>query len=108
MSMVSRKLRILAERKTKLQEQQARVEGAMAEEIADFMATHDIELASVRNALSERQELLRPTTGKRAKRPIRYRDAETGHTWAGVGVRPKWLRDKLEQGRTLEEFLVGN
>lgn len=31
----------------------------------------------------------------------------TGNTWGGMGKRPAWIREALEAGRALEEFLVG-
>lgn len=36
--------------------------------------------------------------------PIRYRDPETGETWTGRGLMPKWLKVRIEAGRSLEEF----
>ncbi|AEF88731.1 histone family protein nucleoid-structuring protein H-NS [Delftia sp. Cs1-4] len=33
----------------------------------------------------------------------KYRD-DKGNAWSGRGPRPRWLREALEQGRTLEEF----
>ena len=39
------------------------------------------------------------------KRPVKYRD-EAGNTWTGVGQRPRWLRDRLMAGATLEQFSV--
>jgi DNA-binding protein H-NS len=36
---------------------------------------------------------------------VRYRDPENPkNTWAGRGRKPKWLQEKLEQGRKLEDF----
>ena len=38
---------------------------------------------------------------------VRYRDPEMpDNVWAGRGRQPPWLRDKLEQGHALEEFLI--
>jgi DNA-binding protein H-NS len=36
----------------------------------------------------------------------KYRDSETGQTWAGRGRRPRWIRDALDQGRKLNDFAV--
>jgi DNA-binding protein H-NS len=39
---------------------------------------------------------------------VKYRDPEVlDHTWSGRGKHPAWLKDKLEHGHTLEEFLSG-
>jgi len=39
------------------------------------------------------------------KVPIKYRDG-SGNTWAGRGVQPVWLREKLKGGAKLEDFAV--
>ena len=36
----------------------------------------------------------------------RYRNAATGDAWTGRGLRPRWLRDALEAGAVLEDFLL--
>ena len=40
------------------------------------------------------------------KVPAKYHDTQ-GHTWAGRGQTPRWLRDKLKRGAKLEDFAVG-
>ena len=35
----------------------------------------------------------------------RYRD-DAGNTWAGRGSQPRWLRDALANGKTLESFAI--
>ena len=40
---------------------------------------------------------------KKRKPKAVYRD-QAGHTWSGMGPRPRWLREALEAGRTLEEM----
>lgn len=39
------------------------------------------------------------------KRPAKYADGQ-GNTWSGGGLMANWLRDALEKGHKLEEFLV--
>lgn len=36
----------------------------------------------------------------------KYRNAATGDSWTGRGPRPRWLREALDAGATLEEFLI--
>ena len=39
---------------------------------------------------------------------VRYRDPEDpSQTWSGKGRPKKWLQEKLDAGRSLEEFSVG-
>ena len=47
----------------------------------------------------------RKPNGKSQASP-KYRDPESGGKWSGKGHRPQWLRDALDGGRTLEEFLI--
>lgn len=44
---------------------------------------------------------------KGSKVAVKYRDPENPkHQWTGRGMQPKWLRELIEQGRSLEEFVV--
>ena len=48
----------------------------------------------------------RKTAGGREPAAIKYKDRETGATWTGRGRMAKVFRERLDQGRSLEEFLV--
>lgn len=55
---------------------------------------------------------VRRRRGAGAKRKVaavqkapRFRDAQ-GNVWVGRGPRPKWLREALASGKTLEDFAV--
>jgi DNA-binding protein H-NS len=37
---------------------------------------------------------------------IKYRDAATGDSWTGRGLKPRWLQAQLAAGRKIEEFAV--
>lgn len=41
-----------------------------------------------------------------ATKAPKYADG-AGNTWGGMGKRPGWIREALDAGRALEEFLVG-
>jgi DNA-binding protein H-NS len=103
----SKRLRSLAQRESKLRQERERIRGKMVNEIIDIMEAHGIELAHLREVVRDRLEARRPTRGRNAKRPTKYRDDMTGDTWAGVGAQPKWIKDRLSQGRNLEDFYVG-
>lgn len=49
----------------------------------------------------------RRSKGKAAKPAavVKFRD-EAGNTWGGRGKRPQWLRDALNGGKQLSDFLV--
>lgn len=36
----------------------------------------------------------------------KYRDPETGQTWTGRGLKPKWLAQALEKGKSLQDFAI--
>jgi DNA-binding protein H-NS len=40
-----------------------------------------------------------------AAKVVKFRD-ENGNTWGGRGKRPQWLRDALNAGKSLDDFLV--
>ena len=46
-----------------------------------------------------------PLRKPKPTRKVKYRD-EHGHTWAGVGQRPRWLVARLQAGAALEQFRV--
>jgi len=35
---------------------------------------------------------------------VAYRDPESGQTWSGRGLKPKWLAAALASGKTLADF----
>lgn len=44
---------------------------------------------------------------KGSKVAVKYRNPENPkHQWTGRGMQPKWLRELIEQGRSLHEFSV--
>ncbi len=49
-----------------------------------------------------------PKAGARsgAKVAVKYRNAATGDTWSGRGLRPNWLKAALAAGRKIDEFAV--
>ena len=48
-----------------------------------------------------------PRKAKTAKdKPKVAYSNEAGQTWAGLGKRPNWLREKLASGATLEQFRI--
>lgn len=52
------------------------------------------------------EELAPPKPKAASRTAAKYRNPETGETWAGRGHKPQWVKDALEGGRELEEFLI--
>ena len=44
--------------------------------------------------------------GTTRKVAAKYCNKDTGESWSGRGLKPKWLTAALESGRTLTEFAV--
>jgi DNA-binding protein H-NS len=65
-----------------------------------------------RRSLQEELNKLGGYTGKKARGGSRaavapkYRDPETGATWAGRGLKPRWLTAALKSGKSLESFAI--
>ncbi|HSV45533.1 MAG TPA: H-NS histone family protein [Ramlibacter sp.] len=47
----------------------------------------------------------KPAAGKAAERAPKFRDSE-GNVWSGRGPRPRWLKDAMAGGKTMEDFAV--
>ena len=51
----------------------------------------------------------KPSAKKQAKEPgYLYRDALSGQTWSGRGLKPRWLAEALASGKSLSDFHVAN
>jgi len=45
-------------------------------------------------------------TAKGSKVAAKFKDPETGASWSGRGLQPKWLKAALADGKKIEEFAV--
>ena len=72
-------------------------------EIRELMVLHGLtptDLASVPVAARK------PKQGVRGKVAAKYRNDETGQTWTGRGLKPRWLTEKLKSGAALPDFAI--
>jgi len=69
-------------------------------QIRKIMTEHGL---SVTDLTSPGREV-RAKIGKKVA--AKYRDPESGATWSGRGLKPKWLAAALDQGRSLKDFAV--
>ena len=106
---MSTKLKDLLAQKAAIEQQ---IEQAVRSERADavakvkaLMAEHGLSLADLSTRVSSGKAR---SGGSRSggKVPAKYRDAATGATWSGRGLRPNWLKAALASGRKLEDFAV--
>ncbi|RZT98135.1 H-NS family nucleoid-associated regulatory protein [Rivibacter subsaxonicus] len=105
---------LLAQRAT-LEQQQAELERQIADarraeragvlaQIKSLMAQHGVTLAELGGAGAKAARGAKPAgTSKVAPK---YRNAVTGDTWSGRGLKPKWLQTAIASGRKLEDFKI--
>jgi DNA-binding protein H-NS len=66
-------------------------------------------LATIRS-LMEQHGLSQADLFRKSKKGFtvvaKYRNKETGESWSGRGLQPKWLRAALAAGKRLDDFTV--
>ena len=77
--------------------------GAAIAQVKALMADHGLTAADLAGKA--------PASGKNSaakgsKVAAKYRDPESGTTWSGRGLKPKWLKAAMEGGKSLEDFAV--
>jgi DNA-binding protein H-NS len=80
---------------------EAEMAGVIAR-IREAIAVYGITADDLFGERPRRAAVTRPGT-----RAARYAD-DQGNTWGGRGPRPKWLREALADGRTLESFALNS
>jgi DNA-binding protein H-NS len=48
----------------------------------------------------------RKSATKGTKVAAKYRHPETGQTWSGRGILPKWMTEEIAKGKTREDFAI--
>jgi DNA-binding protein H-NS len=84
-----------------------------------LMKLSDVEASLAQKVSEERRALEQElsklggyTGGKKARGGSpgavapKYRDPETGATWAGRGLKPRWLTAAIKSGKSLEHFAI--
>lgn len=70
-----------------------------------IMSEHGLTLAD----LSQRAAPARSSGGEGGaprKVAAKYRNGDTGETWSGRGLQPKWLKAALAEGKQLSDFAI--
>lgn len=115
-ALMARTLSKIKEQIAKLQKEADLIQSSVIARIRKEIALHDLTVehlfGSATAAGSEIAKQPRtaapkaPATRKKAAgKPAKFAD-DQGNTWGGMGKRPQWIREALEAGRTLEDFLV--
>jgi DNA-binding protein H-NS len=71
-------------------------------QIKALMADHGLSVADLAGkAVAKKSSQAKGTTVA-----AKYRNQETGETWSGRGLKPKWLKAQIEAGKMVEDFAV--
>jgi DNA-binding protein H-NS len=72
--------------------------------VRSLMAEHGLTVADI---AAKSGASVKSGVGKSSgKVPPKYRNPDTGETWTGRGLQPKWLKAALAQGKTLGDFAL--
>lgn len=85
-----------------------RVEAALASKVIDHRRTLESELAKL-TRLHGAKTLRKSGSGFGLRGPVapKYRNPQNPEeTWAGRGLRPKWLTAAMKGGKSAEDFLI--
>jgi DNA-binding protein H-NS len=109
----------LLSQRASLEQQQAELERQIAEarraeragvlaQIKSLMAQHGVTLAELGSAGRAARGSAKPGSGSGSGSKVapKFRNAATGDTWSGRGLKPKWLQSAIAGGRKLEDFKI--
>jgi DNA-binding protein H-NS len=85
-----------------------RVEAALASKVIDQRRTIETELAKL-NRFQGAKTLRKNGSGFGLRGPVapKYRNPQNPEeTWAGRGLRPKWLAAAIKAGKSVDDFLI--
>lgn len=89
---------------------QATVRQAKAKQAGELRRQVELTASSLGISVAELVGLEKPTKSKRTGGKVapKYRNpANPEQTWTGRGQKPVWLRERMEKGARLEDFLIG-
>lgn len=76
-------------------------------QIKSLMAEHDLTAEDISGSGKVRSASSKSTNaGGRQKVAPKYRNPQTGDSWSGRGLQPRWLKTALAEGRKLEDFSI--
>lgn len=88
---------------TRLQKEAAAIQGEVVDRIRKEIVKYGLTPDQLFGKAPSRRGA-RPAA--KAARAAKYEDG-AGNSWTGMGPRPAWLRQALEAGKALEDFLIG-
>ena len=77
--------------------------GTAIAQVKALMSDHGLTLADLAGKSSPGAK---KSSAKGEKVAAKYRDPDSGTTWSGRGLKPKWLKAAIEGGRKIEDFAI--
>lgn len=94
-----------AELERQIQETQRNERQAAIEKVRTLMAEFGLSVEDLSGKAASAAGRRKSGDGTR-KAAVKYRDTQ-GNTWSGRGLQPRWLKEALAGGKTLQDFAVG-
>jgi DNA-binding protein H-NS len=86
----------------KLMKLKSDVEATLAEKVSEQRHSLEQELSKLGGYTGGKKA----RGGPRGAVAPKYRDPESGATWAGRGLKPRWLTAAMKSGKSLEHFAI--
>ena len=100
-------LQELLDRKNKLERQISELQNSKRGEalgaIKALMTEHGLTVADLSATASSARKTVK-TSGKKVA--AKYRDPETGATWTGRGLKPKWIAEAIANDKQVTDFAI--
>lgn len=100
---MARSLSRIMDQITRLQKEAAAIQGEVVDRIRKEISKYGLTPEQLFGKAPSRRGT-KPV--QKSTRTAKYADG-AGNTWTGMGPRPAWLRQALEAGNALEDFLIG-
>lgn len=93
-----------AELDRKIQETQKAERAAAVDKVRALMAEYGLSMEDLNGKAAATPGRKKSSEGTR-KAAVKYRDA-AGNTWSGRGLQPRWLKEALAGGKSLQDYAV--
>ncbi len=93
-----------AELEQQIENLQSSARGEAIDQIRALMEAHGLTIADIQQKAAARKSKAEQPSSKTVA--AKYRHPETGETWSGRGLKPRWLKSQIEAGKSLEDFAV--
>ncbi len=88
-------------------QKQADQKHKLAEQFKELAEKSGLELGGITWTEEEGEKAPKKSERKKKKYHPKYRNPENPEqTWTGLGMKPRWVRALLEQGKTMDDLLI--